>query len=346
MKRIAKTLCLMLLAASTLVSCDPGPAGIFSLLEDEEPLNEGTDILNDNTTAFVLAFNGYYYAAVGSNLLRRPGRRLLGGRDRDRGAVPGKARTTSYRRAWRPLPSLRLLLARRVDHPSDGQSDAWESYATASSPRSLPDEPVQSLLYANSTLFVATSPDSTGSSSSTYTSYYSIYYDNGGAFASAGVADVACGLPSSIAHDGANYWIPAGNTIFTGTAANGLAADTTNVAATTIDSEYPVFSVCYDASVGVLASACGKLYQLATGGYTASGTFGSAARRLSSVAVVPSNEGGNAVIVGVKPWASDGYLGYYEYDADTTFNSSLGPDTDYNLVTTNSNYVTTLDDMG
>ena len=75
MKRMLSITAAVLLATAALVSCDPGPAGLFALLELEKPLDKGTAAFNANTAAFVVRVNGatdYYYAAVGATLLRRP----------------------------------------------------------------------------------------------------------------------------------------------------------------------------------------------------------------------------------------------------------------------------------
>gem|GEM_PF-6530025 len=115
-----------------------------------------------------------------------------------------------------------------------------------------------------------------------------------------------------------------------------------------------MLSLFYDNDItsndAVLAAATGKLWKLNTGGvYVASGTFGSSERRLSSVIVVPKNGGGNATVVGVKSWASDKYSGYYEYNASqnslANFGSGVVPSSAYDMVSDNSNYVTTLDDL-
>jgi len=348
MKRILRSLCCVLLAAAVFVSCDPGPAGIFSLLENEEPLNKGTTILNDKTASFVLRFNDYYYTAIGATLLRRP---VAGGSwasvtvtgapvapDGEiyviSSAVTDSTETNLYV-SYSPVAATILVY--------DGA--AWTNYGSGS----LPAEPVQSLLMASDNQLFAATQSSTGTSSSSYTTYYSIWDDDGsGNFTvepNINGSTIASGCPASIAWDGSNYWITAGNKIFTGIAP-GTLDEAGGVPTDYINSTEPVFSVYYD-GVRVIAAGTGYLFNLSDS-YARSSVFGSSARRLSSIVEVHSNEGGNAIVVGVKPWGSDDYLGYYEYDADlnTSFGSGVTPDTAYTMISTNSNYVTTLDDLG
>lgn len=341
MKRTVQTIVLALLAAIVFISCDPGPAGIFSLLELEEPLDKGTTVFNENTAQFVLRFGTDYYAAVGSTLLTRP---AAGGTWTTVAGAPSGYNITSGVVAG-DMYILSALSPDRVYTSNDGIT--WTAYGNYSLVD--PGETAAYLLAADNQLFLVTKWYS-GTSTSDYATHYAIYWDNAGTFTPTLVTDEECGLPASIAYNNieGRYWITAGNTIFTGTTPAGI--DSYGFVPTGVTTTNPVFSVVYDSGNNmVIASATGYLYSLTAGAATASDEFGSSDRRLSSVVVVPANTASgatNAVVVGVKPWTSDDYMGYYEYDAaDNASFATVAPDTAYTLISTNSNYVTTLDDL-
>ena len=359
MKRFLNISAAVLLAAAVLVSCEPGPSGLFALLEQEKPLNKGTPALNANTAAFVTRLDTYYYAGVGSTLLRR----LTTGGEwetvTDAGAPADSIITAGVSDGTNFLyvsysPSEAADATKRIRRTADGA--AWSDYASSGIPvldGPLADKSVQvqNLLLANGQLF-AVAQYSTGTSSADYETFFSIYSDGVAGNFSPVLEDLECGLPSSIAYDtvGSDYWIVAGNNVLTD-ASGSWAADSANATAAGFSSTNPVLGVFFDDTLGtkaIIAAATGKVWKLNTGGaYVASGTFGSAERRLSSVVVVPKNGGGNATVVGVKSWASDKYKGYYEYDAalNGTFGSGVVPSSAYDMVSDNSNYVTTLDDL-
>lgn len=360
MKRILNMAAAVLLAAAVLVSCDPGPAGLFALLEQEEPLDKGTATFNANTAAFVTRLDTYYYAGVGSTLLRR----LTTGGEwetvTDAGAPAGSIITAGVSDGTSFLyvsysPSDALDESKRIRRTADGA--AWSDYALSGIPvldGPLADQSVQvqNLLLANGQLF-AVAQYSTGTSSTDYETFFSIYSDGGAGNFSPVLEDLECGLPSSIAYDtaGSDYWIVAGNTVLTN-ASGSWAEDSANVTAAGFSSTNPVLGVFFDDTPGtdtIIAAATGTLWRLNTGGaYVASGTFGSSTRRLSSVILVPANGGlTDAVLVGVKSWASDSYTGYYEYDAadNATFDATVVPNSTWTMVADDSNYVTTMDDL-
>jgi hypothetical protein len=360
MKRILKSLCMILLAASILVSCDSGIGGIFSLLEEEKAVSTGTAILNSNTVTFVLRFNDYYYAAVGSTLVRRP---VVAGSSWEKVTVTGAPTApegeiyaitsgvtdgTNLYISYGPVNSTILYL---------NTSDVWNSYATASSTAGLPNEPVQSLLYANGTLFAATQCSGPGKTTGTKMTYYKIYYkatpstignfsmstlssiDSGATYD--GSYGVASGCPCSIAWDGTNYWIAAGSTVFTGTSASSLAATDPS---SYISSDDPMLYVYYNGT-NVLGAGAQYLYQLATGSWTRS-TILSSKAQLSSIVEVPYASGsGTAVLVSSAIRTSYTYTGYFEYDASEGI-GAISPNDNHDWITTESNYVTTLDDVG
>ncbi|HRY80733.1 MAG TPA: hypothetical protein P5313_09980 [Spirochaetia bacterium] len=338
MKRILNIAAAILLAAAVLVSCEPGPAGLFALLEEEEPLDKGTAAFNANTAAFVTRVNGapdYYYAAVGATLLRRD----VAGTTWETVSVPGAPAGSIISSGVSFGTDLYISYAPAADTIFHFDGTTWDAtYDNLST-----GDPVQSLLMASNGQMFAVTQASTGTSSSDYSTEYSIFYDTAGTFASSGAAvtDVASGRPNSVATDGSDYWIVAGNKVFTGVE-NSLAEDAIPA---DISATKPAFGAFYD-GVRVLISGTGYLFN-ASAAYAKSGTFGSAERRLSSVIVVPKNGGGNATLVGVKSWASDEYTGYYEYDAalNAGLFSSVVPSTAYDMVSDNSNYVTTLDDL-
>ncbi|HOX12206.1 MAG TPA: hypothetical protein PLB56_04810 [Spirochaetales bacterium] len=338
MKRILNIAAAVLLAAAVLVSCEPGPAGLFALLEEEEPLDKGTAAFNANTAAFVTRVNGapdYYYAAVGATLLRRD----VAGTTWETVSVPGAPAGSIISSGVSFGTDLYISYAPAADTIFHFDGTTWDAtYDNLST-----GDPVQSLLMASNGQMFAVTQASTGTSSSDYSTEYSIFYDTAGTFASSGAAvtDVASGRPNSVATDGSDYWIVAGNKVFTGVE-NSLAEDAIPA---DISATKPAFGAFYD-GVRVLISGTGYLFN-ASAAYAKSGTFGSAERRLSSVIVVPKNGGGNATLVGVKSWASDEYTGYYEYDAalNAGLFSSVVPSTAYDMVSDNSNYVTTLDDL-
>ena len=350
MKRTVRTFCAALLLAAALVSCDFGPQGLFSLLEEEIPLNDGSDCFKDRTVSFVLTFQGYYYAGIGASLFRRP---VTGGswESVTVSAAPTAPAGEIYAisSAVTDGSTLYLSYAPVADTILSYDGTTWSPYVSGLSS----GEPVQKLLIApddtNHRLFAATSR--TEGSSSPYTTYYSLYYDNGGTFTEA-INDAAVGCPSSIAYDTANsyYYIAAGTTIYTSTNADPGGLATYGHVPSGVSTDTPVLDVYYDSDNSVVIAACtGYLYRLTTTGSSPSGVFGNTLRQLSCAVVVPSNDGGHATIVGVKPWGSNSNTGYYEYDASLNASasfSSVAPDTSYELITSNSNYVTTLDDYG
>lgn len=341
MKRILNIAAAVLLAAAVLVSCEPGPQGLFAGLEREEPLDKGTAAFNANTAAFVTRVDGatdYYYAAVGATLLRRP----VAGTTWETVTVPGAPAGSMISSGVSFGANLYISYAPAADAIFHFDGTTWDStYDNLAT-----GDPVQSLLMASDGQLFAVTQSSTGTSASDYSTEYSIFYDTAGTFTSSGAAvtNVASGLPNSVATNAVTYWIVAGNKVFMG-AENALVEDAIPA---DISATKPAFGAFHDGT-RVLISGTGYLFN-ASDAYAKSGTFGSAERRLSSVVVVPANAASgatNAVLVGVKSWASDEYTGYYEYDADdnATFGSSVVPSTAYNMVSDNSNYVTTLDDL-
>ena len=328
----------VLLTAVVLVSCEPGPAGLFALLEEEEPLDKGTAAFNANTAAFVTRAGTYYYAAVGATLLRRPvaGGAWVGV------TVTGAPAGSMISSGVTDGTILYISYAPAADAIFSFDGTTWDStYDDLST-----GNPVQSLLMADNDQLFAITQTSSGTSSSDYSTEYSIYYETvlgAGTFLPAGVTSVACGIPGAIARNGANYWIVAGNKVFTG-AREALVEDAIPA---DISANKPAFGAWFD-GVRVIVSGTGYLFN-ASAAYAKSATFGSSERRLSSVIIVPANAASgatDAVLVGVKSWASDKYTGYYEYDADdnATFGSVV-PSSAYDMVSNNSNYVTTLDDL-
>ncbi|NLJ45890.1 MAG: hypothetical protein GX430_04955, partial [Treponema sp.] len=278
MKRILNIAAAVLLAAAVLMSCDPGPAGLFAMLERETPKNKGTAAFNANTAAFVTRLGAHYYAGVGSTILRRLAAGGAWETIPDSGAPTGSIITAGVSDGTNLYVSYSPA-AGSIRYTSDGTN--WNDYVVSGLPAG---EPVQNLLYMEGdNRLLAATQHSTGTSSSDYTTYYTLASDNGaGVFtAEATATDQVCGYPSSIAWDGTNYWISAGNTVFKGTGPGTFDADDTNVTTAGFSSTNPVLGVWYDsANSAVLAAATGKLWKLNTGGaYIASGTFGSAARR-------------------------------------------------------------------
>ncbi len=341
MKRMLNIAAAVLLAAVVLVSCEPGPSGLFALLEQEEPLDKGTAAFNANTAAFVVRVNGatnYYYAAVGATLLRRP----VAGTTWEAVTIPGAPAGSVISSGVSFGTNLYLSYAPAADAIFHFDGTTWD----AAYDNLATGYPVQSLLMASDGQMFAVTQTSTGTSASDYSTEYSIYYDTAGSFTSSGAAvtNVASGQPNSVVTSAGTYWIVAGNKVFTG-AENSLAEDAIPA---DISATKPAFGAFHDGA-RVLVSGTGYLFN-ASAAYAKSGTFGSAERRLSSVIVVPANAASgatNAVLVGVKSWASDEYTGYYEYDAllNAGVFSSVIPSTAYDMVSDNSNYVTTLDDL-
>lgn len=338
MKRFLNIAAAVLLAAAVLVSCEPGPSGLFALLEEEEPLDKGTAAFNANTAVFVTRVNGAtdsYYAAVGATLLRRD----VAGMTWETVSVPGAPAGSIISSGVSFGTDLYISYAPAADTIFHFDGTTWDAtYDNLST-----GDPVQSLLMASDGQMFAVTQASTGTSASDYSTEYSIFYDTAGTFASSGAAvtDVESGRPNSVAGNAGTYWIVAGNKVFTG-AENSLVEDAIPA---DISVTKPAFGAFYD-EARVLISGTGYLFN-ASDAYAKSGIFGSAERRLSSVIVVPKNGGGNATLVGVKSWASDEYTGYYEYDAllNAGVFSSVVPSSAYDMVSDNSNYVTTLDDL-
>jgi hypothetical protein len=375
MKRVLKSLCLILVSAA-LASCDPGTGGIFSLLEDEEPVSKGTEILNSNTVAFVLRFgpggaSDYYYAAVGSTLVRRAvatgsaweivpvaeAPQPPSGSSEIYRITSGVTDGTYLYLSYAPVDSTII----RMD-----KSDAWSTYAKDldGSRAGLPAEPVQSLLYepTTKTLFASTQ-SSTGSGSSTYDTWYKIYYvtdpspaiptdftqsaltsSDTGTTISENAAKSGC--PRSVAHDGTNYWIASGSTVFTGATAGSLeASDPLGV----LNFESSMYDVHFDsANSVVLGAGPERLYHLMDSTpWEASALFDGKAQ-LSSIVEVPYASGsGTAVLVSAVVRENYDYNGYFAYDrSEDTSLDSIAFDTDRTWLTTESNYVTTLDDVG
>ncbi len=339
MKRILNIAASVLLVALVLVSCDPGTMGLFEMLEQEKPINKGTPALNANTAQFVLRFGADYYAAVGKTLLTRP---ASGGVWTTVSTAPSGYDITSGVVAGGSMYILCALSPGRVYASNDGST--WTPFGDYSALTQDPDETPKGLLAANNQLFLV----SQWSTVDPDTTHYAIYYNNAGTFTPTPITNAISSLPSSIAWDGTNYWISAGNTVFRGADPWSLMNDSANVAGA-FTAANPVLSVWYDSvNIGVIAAATGKVWRLTTGGYTPSGPFGSSAQ-LSSVIVVPRNGGGAATIIGAKSWGSSTSTGYYEYDASqnslANFGSGVVPSSAYDMISDNSNYVTTLDDL-
>ncbi len=346
MKRFLNIAAAVLLAAAVLVSCEPGPAGLFALLEEEEPLNKGTPALNANTAVFVTRVDGatdYYYAAVGATLLRRD----VAGTTWETVSVPGAPAGSIISSGVSFGTDLYISYAPAADTIFHFDGTTWDAtYDNLST-----GDPVQTLLMASDGQMFAVTEYSTESTPGVKRNFYTIHVDAGsGDFTStpASIVDEECGLPSSITLEGGNYWIAARNSVFRGAAAS-LVSDSTNVTNAGFSAANPVLGVWYDTvNSGVIAAATGKVWRLTAGGYTPSGDFGSSAQ-LSSVIVVPKNGGGDATIVGAKSWPPRTSTGYFEYNATqnslANFGSSVVPSTAYDMVSDNSNYVTTLDDL-
>lgn len=228
---------------------------------------------------------------------------------------------------------------KRIRKTTDGIN--WLDFALGTLPV---DEPVQNLLFANGVLFAVTQPPSLPDPK---TSYYSLYYDDGddGTFTATQVIGEASVFPESIAFDGSTYWLSARNTVIKGTSGSEGAIDIDPAVTSDIGISKPVSDVIFD-GIRAIAAGTGYLFDLSNS-YQKSAEFGSTNRLLSSIARVPMNGGGFAVIVGAESWSSDTFTGYYEYDP-SLFGSFSGitPSTSYNLVSfDNTDYVTTLDDQ-
>lgn len=210
-------LAILAVLAIGLSSCDAGPAGIFSRVATEKPINlTMTPALKDSNPSFVARLGEDYYAGIG--ILRYKKAADTSWSDVGQSVLSEIKATSSTNTKPSPLfasagaaigTNLYVLF---VDSGTGQGLGVWKTVdgSVWNKVTGLDSAGyVRTLLSANDELFAVTEA-SKGA--------YSIYHFDGSGFvATSIVANTSIGYPSSVAHDGSSYWFSAGSKLISGT---------------------------------------------------------------------------------------------------------------------------------
>ncbi|MGD9939023.1 MAG: hypothetical protein AB7T74_04395 [Clostridia bacterium] len=253
-KNYRNSLLLILITLAVLagfVGCTEGPVGIFASIAQEKDINANRTAAFDGTSPdFVGILDTNYYTIINGTIWTRP---VAGGKWIEVAPPTGIAQGEASSAA---IAGTHLYVV--FGKIGDSNQKVWAKETSTAWDDTLatfiPPVRIDSLLSANDQLFAITRAD-TGSPIVTE---YTLHYLNGTAFTAIPVAGIS-GRPSSVAHDGTDYWITAGEAIYRGAEAsfavgvNDLPSDT--FAGVTVDGITVIFS-----------STSGKLYTYNSGG--------------------------------------------------------------------------------
>ncbi|MBN1243218.1 MAG: hypothetical protein JXA15_11000 [Spirochaetales bacterium] len=324
MKHLARaTLALALLSAVILGACTAGPLGIFESLSLETPVDNGTEAFSGLTPNFVVRLGADYYAGVGT-LWKRP----VGGG------------------AWNPVPGTpdgMLATSAATDGSAlfvlftDGDSSvvkewdgsAWApDLATTGIGTMKPD----ALHYADTTLFLSVGATDTEADPDVT----SANIHSGLGFATAAFATAPTGgIVKALVHDSLTYYSAHADDVYSGDAdAGGLTTMALQPAIGTVTA-----LLARGADVVVAAGASGSVAVWDGSAWTPH-VIDSAAY-LSDLVEVPAHGGGTVILAAARGFGTKVARGYYEVSPlDWSVNE------DHDLVTTTTNYQTTLEDLG
>jgi hypothetical protein len=325
----------VLVFASLSFSCDD-TLGIFaSVAAETDNSKDLTKALEESSPGFVVHLDGKYYAGIG---------KLWSKAD---GATQWALHTVNGVSSSQPFAGSGTVIdvagtdtmyVSFADSGTGADLGVWSTTDGSTWTHVVPAFPAGGqnligLLSANDILFAVTTNERLLTSD---TAAYSVYYLNAGVFASAGIsADTTIGVPNSIAYDGTNYWMTAGDSVLTGPV-NGLATGTQPGG-----SKYSGIAT-YNTNGVIVSSKSGNLYYWPSGGpWTTAGPFNNAdgdAFSLSAPTII--NEDGVGVdeilLVGTTSFPLDttlpSYDGYLEFDVSSGFSAGMTPSADHSLI--------------
>jgi hypothetical protein len=185
------------------------------------------------------------------------------------------------------------------------------------------------ILAANNTVFAVTVNDRT---LTTDPAVYSIYYFDGTIFTSAGILnDPTIGVPTSVAYDGSNYWMTAGDVVL-----KGLVTALAPAAPQPSGSDFSGVAV-RNTSELIISSYTGNLYYSINNGttWTTAGPFNNSKGKAYSLSA-PTVVNDNILVVGTSSFPLSttlpSYDGYLEFDVSGGFSAGMASVTDHSLI--------------
>lgn len=328
-------LSLAAMAALGLASCAEGPAGIFSRVSSDTPINETmTEAIKYATPSFVARLGTTWYAGIGALWSKADGQTTWSPATvtgvSDAAVVAGSGAVVSG--------ALYVAFAGTDTGDSLGvwKSTNGTSWSEVTTSFSSSGEQLRRVLAANDQLFAVTATVASDLSET-----YALYRFDGTAFQPAGISDNGdIGAPDSVAYFGGAYWFSAGSWLVTGTAGalSAVAGPATAAA---------FGGVCSTGTGLIVASDDGYLYYSTDGATWARTTtqLENASSKVFSLSAPTYIDDGTRKILVVgtnrEPRSSsdtppvDGYL---DFDLAGGFAASAAPTDDHALVSSATNF--------
>ncbi len=324
----------ILVTSTILFSCD-STLGIFASVAAETANSTNlTKALETSSPGFVVHLGSNYYAGIGK-LWSKP----------DNG-TQWSLHTVTGVSSSQPLAGSAVVIADTTMYVTFADSTTraglgvWSTTdgstwtrATLTGPAEFPPlgENLVNIIAANDTVFAVTIDDRT---LTTDPAKYSIYYTNGAIFSSSGVNvtdNTSISVPTSVAFDGTNYWMTAGDVVLTGLKTALQAAGTQPSGG-----DYSGVAV-RNTSELVISSRNGSLYYSIDGGtnWITDGPFldsGDDPYSLSAPTVINND----ILVVGTSSFPLNtslpSYDGYLEFDVSGGFSAGMTPEADHSLI--------------
>jgi hypothetical protein len=196
-------------------------------------------------------------------------------------------------------------------------------------------EKLRQILATNNTLFAVTSNDRTEVPTAADPELFSIYYLSGVSFIPAGGIPVTdsstIGIPTSVASDGTNFWMTAGDTVLTGQAGSLAPAGTQPGG-----SNYSGIAI-RNVTELIISNRAGSLYYSINGGstWTTAGPFNDSGGDPYSLSA-PTVFNDAVLVVGTSSFPQlavlPSYDGYLEFDVSGGFSAGMTPSADHSLI--------------
>ncbi len=299
-------------------ACTDGPVGIFASIAQETDINASRTAAFDGTSPdFVGRLGSDYYTIINGTIWKP----VAGVWKKLATIPPGVSNGTASSAATIGGATPTLFVTFGLI--GDGTQKVWSTINgtdwVSVDATFAENGQIDSLLSANDQLFVVTRADTTVDSATTTS--YSVYFWNGTSFVLTGpggteLTDLS-GRPTSVAFDGTDYWLTAGEAIYQEATADALVAVVANLP----DDSFT--GVTTDGTNVIFSSISGKLYTYnGSGAWPVSGVFEKSdlPHAFSTPTVV--DDGTNTYLLIGTNYASDAASasGYLEFDISTEFN--------------------------